>query len=92
MAPSFSKLTALAENVERAELDILRRALERLEEIKDQPGMQSECQALIRVVERSVGALFSRDDVESGSFGQKTHGVTGVPVQAPCSALKSVVL
>lgn len=43
MAMTFSNLTALAEDVEQAELDILRRALERLEEITGQPGMQAEC-------------------------------------------------
>lgn len=42
MALTFSNLTALAEDVERAELDILRRALERLTEIVGKPEFLAE--------------------------------------------------
>lgn len=62
MALAFSELTALAEDVERVELDILRRALDRLEEIDGEPAHQAERQALIWVVKRSVGDLFARGD------------------------------
>lgn len=92
MAPSFSNLTALAEDVEQAELDILRRALERLEEIKGQPGTQAECQALIRVVERSIGALFAGDSKGSGSSGHGVHGGISVLGRPFCSAMENAAL
>jgi len=92
MAPAFSNLTALAEGFERAELDILRRALDRLEEIDGEPAFHAEHQVLVGVVEQSIGALFVRDNMRSGATGHGTHGESSMLGRSSCSTMENAAL
>ncbi|WP_146161681.1 hypothetical protein [Pseudothauera lacus] len=87
IAKTFSSLAALAEDVERAELDILRRALDRLTEIVGKPEFLAERQALIRVVNRAVETLFGSDAAVSGPLDE--NGYCGAAMPGPCSCLSS---
>lgn len=89
MAFTFSNLTALAEDVERAELDILRRALDRLTEIVGKPEFLVERQALIRVVNRAVETLFGSDAAVSGPLDANGYGGASMP--GPRSCLSSQI-
>lgn len=89
MASTFSNLTALAEDVERAELDILRRALERLAEIVGKPEFLAERQALARVVNQAVEILFGSDAAVSGPLDANGYGGASMP--GPRSSLSSQI-
>lgn len=89
MAKTSSNLTALAENVERAELDILRLSLDRLVAIDGEPGFLAERQALISVVSRAVETLFGGDAAVSGSLDTNSYGGTSMP--GPRSCLSSQI-
>lgn len=91
MAKTSSNLTALAENVERAELDILRLSLDRLVAIDGEPGFLAERQALISVVSRAVETLFGGDAAVSGSLDTNSYGGTSMPGPCSCSCLSSQI-